>query len=288
MMTRSHLFHDPEIARLAEAAKGLVMQVDPATLTDPGVPPIPHSQSVPPNPGPGNQPPAPPAQPPTTLMWSAEEVEEIRREERNKLNSQLAKAREEAKELKAFKDAQERKEAEAQAAAAEAARQKQLDDADAKTAVEMARQEFQQRLDALERERATDRAQFAKEQEYLQLQAYISQALATNSEAILPEFNDPVFVTGNTVDEVNVSIQRLVAKTAQTLAGFQGGQAAATRAAPGISPNAPAMGPEAFIGSTRTPTPEELAAMPMDQYAQYRQQLAPGRAGTGSGRGIFG
>lgn len=251
------------------------------TLTDPPVPPPPEPLGQPPAPLPG-----------PGRLFSEEDINRARTEEREKLYSEREKDRAELARLSAESAERERQAEQAQAAvdaAAEAERRrKDAEELDAKSLIEKRDQEWEQRIAQMDEhfrsELATRDALLAKEREYSELSSYIAQAVAANADNILPELVD--FVGGNNVAEVDASLARVVERSASVLENFRQAGAVARQAAPGISPRAPAIGPDSMVAGQRTFSPEDIANWSMADYQQYRDQLPPGKAGR-SDRGMF-
>jgi len=255
------------------------------------------SEFVPPapQPEPVTQPPAPPA-PPAGTYFTPEQVEAFRRQERDKLYPELAKRDELLKQLQEQVDslAREREEIlrqeeERRKAEEEAARKAREDEMSARQLVEEQRAEFERRFAELEAQRAAERAALEKEKEFAALQAYIQRRVREESEAqtIAPELID--LVTGNSQEEVEASIERLREKTRAIVENMQAAASQMVPPAPprGVSPSGyAATGPMEMHSENRVVTPEEIKAMSMQEYAEFRQKI--GLANSSQGHGLFG
>lgn len=230
---------------------------------------------------------------PGQRVFTEDEINRARSEERDKLYRDREVERQELAALRAEKEARDAQDqaatVAAQAQADSERRAKEIEELDSKTLIERRDQEWNQKLaeqrDEFQRELAHRDALLAKESEYQQLQTYKAQAIAANAEMILPELTQ--WVNGNTRDEVDQSIARAIETSSSVLTNLNQARTEAVRHAPGVPATAPAMGPEAFVGGQRNYTPEQLAALSMSEYAQIRQHLPTGRS-NGGDRGIFG
>lgn len=270
-------------------------QIDPKTggVVPPPTPPDPEAfgtgfnESQPPG---GNtivieEPPQQEAPPERT--FTAEDIAKARREEKDKLYGEIETTKERLKRLEDEREA-ERKTAQAAAdaaaAEAEAARVAEL------TAIERA-EEVEKRLNArieqIETERATERAVNEREQEFLRLQSYIEQQRNANQENIVPELLD--LITGTTQEEVDASVSTLVARSESIVANITAAQGAPAPVAPprGASVTAPPVGPADTQQDQRSFTAEEIAAMPMNEYAKYRERLLQSNARSVQERGLY-
>lgn len=248
----------------------------------PGIPPQQQQQQPPPPAG-------PPAQGvPQPRFFTEEDVARIRQEEKAKLYPQLEDYKTRAERLEREAAERAEREAQEQAQREEAERKAREADMDAKTLLEERDREWKARFDQMEQERARERAMYEQERRFQELQAYKARVLAANVENILPEFADPEDVHGDTEEAINASVQRLIEKSAKVMQNFQSVADEGRRMAPGIPPTAPAVGPMEMGASTRRFSAEELAAMPMSEYAKIRQYLPTGQSDGRGDRGMFG
>ena len=232
------------------------------------------------------QPPPNGAQPERT--FTAEDMAKARREEKDKLYGEIESTKERLKRLEDEREA-ERKvakdAADAAAAEAEAARIAEM------TAIERAEEvekRLNDRIEQIEQERAQERALNEREQEFLRLQQYIGEQRTANQEDIVPELLD--LITGGTREEVDNSVSTLVERSASILANITAAQdrAPAPAAPPrGASITAPPVGPADTQQDQRSFTADEIAAMPMSEYAKYRERLLQSNARTVQERGLY-
>ncbi len=144
----------------------------------------------------------------------------------------------------------------------------------------------------MEAEREAERARFAKEQEFTQLSSYTRDLVntAVNNNDVAPELAG--FISGNTVEEVNASLEKAKAASAQivqsAMAAMQQ-QVPAPAAPRGVAPTGYAPnGPLENAESTRTLSAQDIANMSMSEYAQYRSQFLGTGATQSRSRGLFG
>lgn len=250
---------------------------------------------------PGLQPVAPPvAQPvipvaPPEQYFTVAQLEAARQQEKDKVYGRMTAAEELARamqaEVETLKAKQAEYDAEKKRVQDELDAAKKKADEEKMTASELiaAREkEFAERQAQFERQMMTRQAELEKEQQYLSLRDYISRRVNEEvaQDNIAPEFLD--YITGNTEAEVEASITKAKDKTASIAgakANILGTQAPSL---PGVSPTG--FGPtgplEQFTGQQQELTPEQIGALSMAEYAQYR--AARGIDKAGKDRGMFG
>lgn len=227
-----------------------------------------------------------PAEPGRT--FTEEDIAKARREEKDKLYPEISGLKSTVEELRAKEEARERAAQEEAARLAQEAEAARLAELTALERVEEAERRMNERLAEIEAEREQERALMRREQEFHELQQYIVAQQRANEENILPELLD--LITGNTREEVDASVSTLVARSEgilQNVTAAQGGQPPAT-APRGASVTAPPVGPSDNNSGQRTFTAEEIAAMPMDEYAKHRAALLQGNSQQVRERGLYG
>lgn len=260
----------------------------------------------------GSTPVVEPAPTPEKTFTEAElnaERERVRQEEKAKLYDQQEKdrkAREEAEAQNAAfqkqindilgtqkeREAAEQKEREAREAAEKKAREEKM------TAEELlnerqreweqqlaqTQQTWEQKIAAIQQEREQEKALHAKEQEFNALSAYTQRRVAEESENLIPSLVD--YIGGNTEQEIEASLAAAKAKSEEI--GAQAEQAFAARYQNrGVGTTAPVIGaPDMIPGQTQNYTPEQIAAMPMNEWKKVRAQLGIG--GSNNNRGMYG
>ncbi|TKK84706.1 hypothetical protein FDA94_29265 [Herbidospora galbida] len=243
----------------------------------------------------------PPAAPPANgPFYTAEDLEKARREEKDKLynrmNQLATKVNSQDEILKTWqaeREAAAQAEEEARKAAEEQVNQQRREEMSAKELLEETTRQWQARLDAIEAERAQERAARenerlleAKEREFLELQNFTRQRVTEESENILPELLD--LITGNTRDEIEASIVAMKARSAKILDQVSAASAELGAMSRGASLTGyGATGPLEQQSGTKTYTADEIRSMPMNEYAANRHRLH-GASASGNGYGMFG
>lgn len=221
-------------------------------------------------------------------------IEAGRREEREKLYRDRDSEREELARLRSVEEqrvaAEAQRKSEQESAEEASRRQAEAEELDAKALIERRAQEMDARMEAqqarFEEELARRDAMLEKEREYAALEVYRSKVVAANADQILPELQD--MVQGDSRAEVDASIARLVERSASVLNNFRQASEVDPRTLPGVSPRAPAQGPENLLDGQRTFSAEEMRNWSMKDYAKYRDQLPTGRSSGTGDRGLFG
>lgn len=238
-----------------------------------------------------NNPPTPPATPPPTVplgYFTKEQVEEIRKQEKDKLYGDLQKAKEEAKQLKAEKDAREKATSEAQQKAEEEARKAAEVEMSAKELLAQREAELRAEINEVRLKHQEQEQMWQLERRYQQLQSHAAQVIAANASGILPHLQDVSLVQGESEEEINAKVQKLVNITAATVQDLQQAQTEEGRQSQGVSPfGGPPVGPENLMPTQRTYTPEQIKGMSMKEYAKFREQQGIDRLDSGN-RGLFG
>jgi hypothetical protein len=229
---------------------------------------------------------------PAEGRFSAEDLEKVRREEREKLYGRLSQQDEILKatkeELEAVRKAREEKEA-----SEATARQQAQDEAEAKRQAELSaksllkeREEaWEKRFSDLQSQYEKDRELFAREQEFQRLQAVRSELLAAAADDIAPELSD--LVQGNTEDELRNSVELMKTKSAAIVAQIQQTQVAARASMRGTAPTGYGVGPTDTDAGYRQYSSGDIKNMSMSEYAKLRGQLLPA-AGNAARQGMFG
>jgi DNA repair exonuclease SbcCD ATPase subunit len=225
----------------------------------------------------------------TGRLFTAEEVEKIRKQEKDKLYKKLEDTESRFKSLSEQVSVLDREREEARKVAEGLAHkerevQKEREEAEmsAKELLLRKEQEFNQRLSQTEQEwqskleqieaaRSAQEALLEKERSHQRLVSYRQQRMAEESDSIMPEIID--MVTGNSEEEIEASISELRERSSAILASVQ----QATQNAPGrlrgAQVTAPPVGPLDNQMEQQTLTAEDIRNMPMDKYIQMRDRL---------------
>ncbi|MGW0060370.1 hypothetical protein ACWDTT_10630 [Streptosporangium sandarakinum] len=231
-----------------------------------------------------------------TRMFSAEEVERFRAQEREKLHKELESTRSQLAQVTETLSTWEAQQAElrAQAEAAKAAqeeadRKAAEEELSARELVRLKEAEWERRFQELEAQREAERALLERDRQFSELQAYIQRRVreVQAEESVAPELLD--LVNGNTPEEVEASIAVLKAKTDSILSNFQAATSSMAPQGPprGVSPAGyAAAGPMDSLPGQEI-TLEQLRNMSQQEYADIRGKLL-GAAARPNGRGLFG
>jgi hypothetical protein len=218
------------------------------------------------------------------------DIAKARKEEKDKLYSELASMKDALKEIQEQKAAElaeaQRKQQEKEAAA-QAKREEEMS---AKALLEAKLKEtndtWEARFKQLQDEREQERALLAKEREYNDLVDYRNAQLQANANDIAPQFHS--FITGDNKEQIDTAIANAKAATDEIYREV----AAARQQQPqqrGVAPTGfTAMGPLDGTMGQKTYSPDDINKMSMAEYAKFRQES--GLAGRDAQRnaGLFG
>jgi hypothetical protein len=219
-----------------------------------------------------------------------EMIEKARQQEKDKLYPTISKADEktaameaELRELTNFRKRAEKEEAARLKAIEDAQRAKEEAELSAKELLARRDEEFNARLEQIQRENEQRVALMEQEVKFNQLQAYIQRRAAEESSTIVPELLD--FINGNTPEEVDASIELLKTKSAAIADAARGARAAQLRQQPGVAPVAGVNGVTPLDQpGDRQLTAEDIRGMSMQDFAALRKKI---NMPSGSGRGLF-
>jgi len=218
-------------------------------------------------------------------VYTDEDLSKVRAQEKDKLYPQIDSLKAELAEIKRQREEElAAKRAEEEARAAEE-RAKAEADMDVRDLLKQKESEWQEQLERERQERERAFAELDRERQYSELTSYKQQLLEAERDNIIPELLD--LVSGNTPEEVSASIEGLKERSARILDSAQAAMQNARKEMTGSRVTAPPTGPLDINSEQRTLTAQEIAAMPMNEYAQYRQRLLSDKA-RGRGQGLFG
>jgi hypothetical protein len=201
------------------------------------------------------------------------------------LYPQIEKLKSELEEIKQMREAElAAKQAEKEAQDAEE-RTRLEADLDVRELLKKKETEWSEQLERERQERERAFALLEREKTFAEIQNFRQQRLEEEREAIIPELLD--LVTGNTQDEINTSIESLKDRSTRILESAQQAMQSARKEMTGSRVTAPPTGPLDINSEQRNFTADEISAMPMNEYAKYRQRLLSPKA-QGKGSGLFG
>lgn len=212
--------------------------------------------------------------PPESRYYTDEDVERIRREEKDKLYGRIQTMDEQLKTLVSEREAREAELRAQQEAESEARRREEEEKMEVRDLLERRTSEMQQRIDALQSEREVERAAFEKERQFQELISYRQGRIEQESEYIIPELRD--LVVGNSPEEVDASIEQMKQRTAAILGQMQASVSTQRQQMRGAAPTAPPVGPLEQMQSYESITPDDIRSMDMETYKRFRGSLLDG------------
>ncbi|CAB4129414.1 hypothetical protein UFOVP115_5 [uncultured Caudovirales phage] len=223
--------------------------------------------------------------PASTKTYTDEDLSRVRTQEKDKLYPQIDSLKAELAELKRQREEElAAKKLEEDARAAEE-RAKAEADMDVRDLLKQKEGEWQEQLERERQERERAFALWEREKNYAELANFKQQTLEVERENIIPELLD--LVSGETPEEVAQSIEGLKERSARILESAQQAMQNTRKEMKGTSITTPPTGPLDINSEQRNLTAQEIASMPMNEYAQYRQRLLSDKA-RGRGQGLFG
>lgn len=244
-----------------------------------------------------------PTDAPVESRFTADDIQKARQEEKDKVYSRLEQEAAQRKALEdqvaeLLKSQKEREDAEAaaRAAAEDQAKRKAEEEMSAKDLLAQREQElnfrlaetqseWEQKFAQMQQEREQERAILQKEKELADLRAYTQQRVADEADNIAPQLRD--FISGNSREEIEQSIDRVKAKSQEIANAAREAFQQARASQRGVAPTGYApVGPMETEGGTRQYSAQDIQQMDMAEYAKLRQQI--GLSDAGNNRGMYG
>jgi hypothetical protein len=230
-------------------------------------------------------------------VFSEDDVENIRKQEKDKMYKRLEEAdtrfksmEEQMSVISAEREAA-RKEAELRAnKEAEIIRQREIDEMSAKELLLKKEDEFnqrinsveaewQERLNVIEQQRQAQEALLDKERQMQALIHYRNNRLQAEQEAIIPELID--LVSGNSEEEIEQSIAVLRERSSAIIESIQQATAQQQGRLRGAPVTAPPVGPMETQTEYQQLNADDIRNMSMDQYSKMRDRLLNARSSRG-------
>jgi len=223
-------------------------------------------------------------------FYTEEDLAKVRSQEKEKLYPQIDKLKEELDLIKKDRDVEAALKAEEKAAReaafAEEVKRKQEEELEVRDLLKVKEQEWSEQLERERQERERAFALLEREKAFAELQSYRTTRLQQESDSIIPELLD--MVAGNTAEEIDASIQGLRDRSSRILDNVQQATQAARRDMAGTRVTTPPnAGPLDIETGNRQFTAEDIANMPLSDYAKYRSSLLSPRA-QGRSQGMLG
>lgn len=202
--------------------------------------------------------------------FTAEQVEEARRQEKEKLYPRLEEMGAQLKEMQEARAAEQAERDRLTKEADDARKAQEESEMDLRQLFEKREAEFNGQIAELNQRYETDRAIFERERTLQEAQQYRMARIEQESEFIFPELRD--FVQGSTPAEVDEAIEVMKQRTSMIVENMRAAQEPAPFRGAAM-PSIPPVGPMEQLPSYEQLTPEDIRAMDMDTYKRYRQQL---------------
>lgn len=232
-----------------------------------------------------------------TKTFTEDDVENVRKQEKDKLYKRIEEADSRAKameeQLKVLSEEREQaiKEAEERAKKeAEAIRQREFEELSAKELLLKQETEFTKkindvenewkaRLEEIDRDRQAQAALLDKERRHQELQNYIGRRMQEEQEYIIPELLN--LIGGSSEDEIESQILKYKEVSSAILENVQRATAESQSRLKGAGVTAPPVGPMETQMEQQTLTAEDIRNMSMDQYQKMRERLLNARSSRG-------
>jgi DNA repair exonuclease SbcCD ATPase subunit len=221
----------------------------------------------------------------TSKFYTEDDLTKVRSQEKEKLYPQIESLKEELSSLKKEREEESARKAENDKLEAERLKSLEESELDVRDLLKKKEQEWQEQLERERQERERAFALLEREKSYADLQAYRQQVVEQERENIIPELVD--LISGNTREEIAESVDGLKSRSAKILESVQSATQNARREMKGTSITTPPAGPLETNSEQRPLTPQEIAAMSMNDYAKYRDRIMSDSA-RGKSRGLFG
>jgi len=226
------------------------------------------------------------------FIYSAEDIEKARAQEKDKLYPVVEKMKEELSQLKREREEQAAKEAERLAQRRdrekEIAKKKKEEEEEELSLKDLLKKKEEELLAQIEQERAAREQALAlldRERQYQELMAYRQNRLEQERENIIPELID--LIQGDSVDAIEQSITNLKEKSARIFDSVATASQQTRKEMVGSRITVPASGPLDTDMDSYTSTPDDVRNMSMADYAKNRAKLL-GSSDKNRGQGLFG
>lgn len=219
-------------------------------------------------------------------FYTEDDLAKVRSQEKDKLYPVIEQLKEEVSSLRKEKDEKAARlaaeAAEKEAAEEAKAKEERESELEVRELLKVKEQEWQEQLERERQERERAFALLEQERAFTDLQNYRTQRLEQERESIIPELVD--LVSGNTREELEASLEGLKERSARILESAQQAMQATRRDMAGTRATLPPAGPLENNSSQRQLTAAEIAAMSVQEYAQYREKiLSPSARGVSQG-----
>lgn len=235
---------------------------------------------------------APASVEPTPFVYTAEDLERVRAQEKDKLYPVVEKMKEELSQLKKEREEQAAKEAqrlaerrEREREAAKRKKEEEEEELSLKELLKKKEEELQAQIEQERAEREKALALLERERQYQELMAYRQNRLEQERENIIPELID--LIQGDSVDAIEQSIANLREKSARIFESVATASQQTRKEMAGTRVTVPASGPLDTDMDSYISTPDDVRNMSMADYAKNRAKLL-GSNDNSRGQGLFG
>lgn len=208
----------------------------------------------------------------TSRFFTEEDLNKARQQEKDKLYPRIEEMSSQLKALQAEREEQQKKAQEDAERLAREAKEKEEAELSVRALLQKKEQEWNDRFQSLEAQRAQDQAVYEMERRLAETEQYRMARLQQEGEFIIPELRD--LVRGNTPDEIDASIMEMRQRTDAIMGNLSAvtspQQAPVYRAA---APTAPPVGPMETASTTQRLTPDDIRSMDIETYKRYRDSL---------------
>lgn len=232
-----------------------------------------------------------------TKTFTEDDVEAVRKQEKDKLYKRIEeadlrqKALEEQMKVLAEEREQAIKEAEQRALKeAEAIKQREFEELSAKELLLKQETEFNQklntvenewkaRLEEIDRDRQTQSALLEKERRHQEIQSYLGRRIQEEQDYIIPELL--YLVNGSTEEEIELQINKYKEVSSAILENVQKATAESQSRPKSVGVTSPPVGPMETQMEQQTLTAEDIRNMSMEQYNKMREKLFNAKSSRG-------
>lgn len=220
-------------------------------------------------------PPSPPQPQPQTngeRMFTAEEVETFRKQEKDKVYGRIDSMSTELEQLKAEREAARKAVEDAQAQAEREAKEKAEGEMEVRDLLSTYRTEAQAEIQSLREQAERAQAELEKERQFQELIQYRTQAVDAVRDRIVPEIAD--FIGGDTPEQIDASIADALERSDRIVQGMMAAQQNQLQGMRGVRTTAPTgNGPLEEQQEHRALTAEDIRKMSPSEYAASRGKL---------------
>lgn len=202
-------------------------------------------------------------------LFSADEVESFRQQEKEKVYGRVESLESELQKLQAEREAERARVEEERKAVEEAAKREAEEGMEAKDLVRQVREELQAEISATRQEAEMAKVMLEKERELAQINAYRQQAIAAVETRLVPEIAD--FISGDSPEQIDASIADALERSDRIVQGMMAAQQQQLQGMRGARVTAPTgNGPLEEQQEQRQMSVEDIRKMSPSEYAASR------------------